>query len=496
MYLPRSAVCGWSEKTAPEYSIERMSLKRAVAPAVGLLVAALAITRWSSRGDDDLRFDRCPHGARCTTVTVPERGPAAENGRRIALRVVVLPATGANRAPDPIFYLAGGPGQAASMLVRDPVAVDMSLRDTRDLVFVDQRGTGGSNELACRFYGPPDDVQSYFAPFLPIEKVRACRSELERRADLAAYTTAAAVADLEEVRKALGYERINLAGGSYGTRLAMEYVRQHGERVRTVMLHGPVPPSLRAPEAFGQLAQRALDGLLAECAADQACGAAFPQIRSEADAVFKRIRRGNVVARVRSKDVVLSRDNIVEAIRYMTYSSAAAARVPLYLHQAFNGDFAPIGEFLLRHRGRGTFDGLYLSITCAEDVPFVGADAADADEPTYLGSYRIREQRAACAEWPRGEPPNSREPVRSDVPVLITSGMLDPVTPPANGDEIARTLPNSLHLRVPFGGHMLDGLQGVDCVTRIARQFVDQGHVRDIDIGCVQQIRRRGFVLP
>jgi pimeloyl-ACP methyl ester carboxylesterase len=180
----------------------------------------------------------------------------------------------------------------------------------------------------------------------------------------------------------------------------------------------------------------------------------------------------------------------------MTYSSWAAARVPSVLHQAFGGDFSPIAEFLLQHRARGTFDGLYLSVTCAEDVQFVDAEAAEADDRTYLGGYRVREQRAACAEWPRGTPPASGEPVRSDVPALITSGERDPVTPPGYGDDVGRTLPNSLHVRVPAGGHVLDGLRGLECLDRIARQFFEQGHIRDIDTTCVQRIRRDRFVVP
>jgi pimeloyl-ACP methyl ester carboxylesterase len=460
----------------------------------GLLVcAALLAVDCSGNAVSGVGFEPCMQGGRCTTVSVPERRGDAENARKIPIRATILPATGSNGAADPIFYLAGGPGQAASELARHSTLVDMSLRDRRDLVFVDQRGTGGSHRLDCRFYG--GDVQSYFAPFMPLDKVRACRQELERRADLPAYTTAETVEDLEAVRKTLGYERVNLFGGSYGTRLAMEYVRTYGERVRAVVLHGPVPPSLPVPEGFGRLAQQALDALLAECTADARCAAAFPQIRAEAITVFDRLRSSLVQASVEGASVTLSRDNVAEATRYMMYSSAQAGRVPLYLHEAFAGNFGPVAEFLRRHRGRGTFEALYLSVTCTEDIPFVSADAAEADEPTYLGGYRVREQRAACAEWPRGRAPTTRDPVRTEIPVLITSGMLDPVTPPAYGDELARTLPNSLHVHVPYGGHVLDGLQGLSCVTGIVRQFLEQGHAREIETACIQQIRRPGFVV-
>ena len=440
--------------------------------------------------------------ARCYSLAVPEqRGEGASaggsDGRTIRLRIVVLPATDEEqKAADPIFFLAGGPGQAATEILGDPGITGGPFRSRRDLVFVDQRGTGGSHRLDCRFYGPAQDVQSFFGDFMPIERVRRCREELERDADLTQYTTAASVADLEDVRTALGYGQINLSGGSYGTRLAMEYVRGHGANVRAVMLDGAVPPSVGIPAAFSRLAQRALDDLLTECAADSVCAAEFPRIRDEARAVFERLERGPVRTIVGNPavDVTISRDNVAEAIRYMTYSSRQAARVPLYLHQAFSGNYTPIAEYLRRHRGDGTFDGLYLSITCTEDVPRVPADAAEREHGTYLGGYRVRQQRAACGVWPGGQVPSwTGTAVASQVPVLITSGALDPVTPPEHGDEVARTLPNSLHVRIPFGGHSPEGLANLGCIARIKQTFIEQGHVRGIDTSCVAGIARRGF---
>jgi pimeloyl-ACP methyl ester carboxylesterase len=356
--------------------------------------------------------------------------------------------------------------------------------------------------LTCRFYGPPDDPQSYFQPFLPIDKVRACRADLEQKADLAQYTTSASVEDLEAIRVALGYAQINIAGASYGTRLAMEYLRRYGPqgRVRSVTLESPVTPANRVPEDFGGLAAGALDALLDECLAAPACGDAFPQIREEARALFDRLRQTSVTAtlahprRKVAAQVTVTRDHVAEAIRYLMYSSRGASMVPLYIHEAFNGNFVPIAGFLIRWRSAGTFDGLYLSITCAEDVPFVAADAAERDEPTYLGGYRVRQQRAACAEWPRGtRGEEADQPVSSPVPVLITSGTLDPVTPPANGDVLARTLSNSLHVRVPYGGHSPAGLTGLGCLTTLKRAFIEQARTDTLDTSCLADITRPGF---
>ena len=438
-------------------------------------------------------------GARCYRLAVPEnRGAPA---RTISLHIVVLPATGPNRVPDPVFVLAGGPGQAASELIGDSTVPHAALRLQRDLVFADQRGTGRSNALTCRFYGPPEKPESYFEGFLPAARVRACREELSRSADLAQYTTSASVEDLEAIRIAMGSPRINLVGGSYGTRLATEYVRRYEAHVRTVLLDSPVTPSTHAPERFGLLADSALDRLIDECERTAACAAAFPRLREEARTVFERLRSGSVTATVSHPrrqspaQVTLTRDHVGEVVRYMMYSAGGASRVPMYLHTAFNGDYGPFADFLIRWRADGTFDGLYLSITCAEDVPFISADAPERDDPTYLGGYRVRQQRAACAEWPRGEPgPRQFEPIAAAVPVLMTTGELDPVTPPANADVLSKTLKNSVHVRVPFSGHTPAGLAGIACLSGIKLAFIERGSVDRLDTSCVSTITRPGFL--
>ena len=441
-----------------------------------------------------------PPESRCATLSVPE-DRATRTGRTIPLWILILPASATPSAADPVFYLAGGPGQAASELSR--MAARFGLRRTRDIVLADQRGTGRSNGFECRFYGPPANPQSYFQSFLPADKVRTCRDELAVRADLTQYTTAASVEDLEDIRVALGYARINVMGGSYGTRLAMEYVRKYERRVRTVVLDGPVPTTVPMPEDFGTVAQRSLDVLLDECAGSPACAAAFPDIRAEVQSVFDRLKREPVTATVAHPDdgrpaqVTLTRDHVGEAVRYMMYVSGYAGDVPLYLHEAAHGNFAPIATFLIRHRESGTFDGLYLAITCTEDVPFVSDGAEARDEPTYLGSYRIREQRAACKDWPRGVPPEWRNhPVSASVPVLILSGRLDPVTPPAFGAELARTLTNSRLLTVPFGGHSRGGLRGLECLEASLTRFVERGDFEELDSGCLDRISRPPFSTP
>jgi pimeloyl-ACP methyl ester carboxylesterase len=441
-------------------------------------------------------------GARCGVVKVPENRER-QAGRTIALKIVVIPPDpGANAAPDPVFFLAGGPGQAATAMADDSRNGVRPARRRRALVFADQRGTGGSNGLDCRFYGPPHDAQSYFDRFMPPARVRECRQRLEETADLAQYTTQNSVQDLDDIRAALGFDTINLVGGSYGTRLAMEYVRRFEPHVRSVILQGAVPPSLAMPARFGQLAQHALDGILADCRQDPVCGRTFPGITVEAQAVFARLRKGPVSALVshpslnQQVTVRVTRENVAEAVRYMTYTSADAARVPAYLHAAFTGNYSPLAQFLLDWRADGMFEGLYLSITCAEDLPFVPAAAAEADDGTYLSGYRVREQRAGCAEWPRGRSAEQqRQPVASAVPVLIVAGELDPVTPPVFAEEVARTLANAVQVRVPHGGHSPAGLAGLDCLAKVEDAFLEKPRPDGLDTSCVSQIKRRSFAL-
>ena len=442
--------------------------------------------------------------ARCGTFEVFENR-AARSGRKIKLKIVIFPATGPDRAPDPLFYIPGGPGSSAT---EDApyVAQDYArIRERRDLVFVDQRGTGGSNPLDCDLFDP-SDLAGHLGPYFPLEAVRRCREQLEPRADLRLYTTPVAMDDLDEVRAALGYERINISGGSYGTRAAQVYLKRHRRHVRAIVLQGVSPTNQFLPRDFPQHTERALDGILDECAADAACRAAFPDLRAETRAVLARLLRGPVEADVKHPQtgamvrVRLSRDLAAEAVRYMLYQSGAAGRIPLFMHLAARGDFAPLAEAAIFYRRQivatGS-NGMYLSVTCAEDLPWIKPGEGERNAVnTLLGDYRLRDQRAACALWPRAELPRDyAEPTRADAPVLILTGQWDPVTPPAYGDAVARHLPNSLHVVIPHGGHGFGGLEGLACVQNLVAGFVERGTTAGLDMSCVKGIRRRGFLL-
>jgi len=444
----------------------------------------------------------------CGTYEVFE-DRAARKGRKITLKILVFPATGPKHEPDPFVYIPGGPGSSATEDAPDIAQLLAGIRAQRDLLFVDQRGTGGSHPLDCKLFNPADP-QSYLGYFLPLEDVRKCRQELEPKADLTLYTTPIAMDDLDEVRAALGYERLNLYGGSYGTRAALVYLKRHPQSVRTVTLQGVAPTNQFMPRDFAQANERALQGIIAECAADEACNKAFPNLREETKTVLERLMKGPIEVEVRvaspapgaatTAKVKLSRDLAAEAIRYMLYNPPSAGRVPLLLHLAAQGNFTPLAESAIFYRQQlvsSGSNGLYLSITCAEDLPWIKAgEGEQLSANTFLGDYRLRQQREACALWPRATiPKDYSEPTKADAPVLILTGEWDPVTPPANGDAAAKNLTSSLHVVVPHGAHGLGGLQGSDCLLRLQTEFVERGTTKGLDTSCVKNIKRNGFVL-
>ncbi|MEP7076375.1 MAG: alpha/beta fold hydrolase [Acidobacteriota bacterium] len=442
----------------------------------------------------------------CGTYEVFE-DRAAKNGRKIALKIVVFPATTSDKAEDAVFYIAGGPGSSA--IEEAPYAIDdfVKVREHRDLVFVDQRGTGGSNPLNCEFFDAADP-QSYLGHWNPLDKVRACRQQLELKADLRLYVTTIAMDDLDEVRAALGYDKIDLVAGSYGTRASQAYIRQHGEHVRTAVLQGISVPDQSMPRDFPEQTERALDGVIDECAADKDCHAAFPVLRTDAKALLDKLIKGPVEVEIKYPEngdktvkVKLSRDLAAEAIRYMLYGTSSSGRIPLFLHLAAQGNFVPLAQAAVDFRkeivGTGG-TGLYLSVTCAEDLPWIakGAGEGERDEKTFLGTYRLRQQREACTAWPRGEVSRSYfEPVRSNVPTLLLTGQWDPVTPPMYAERLARTFPNSRNLVIPSGGHGFGGLEGLDCITKLTTDLIVTAKTAALDVACVSGIHRKSFLL-
>jgi pimeloyl-ACP methyl ester carboxylesterase len=418
-------------------------------------------------------------------------------GRTMDLNLVVLPAFDQKTKAEPVFDLAGGPGASSAERAEFYAGAGKDYRRRHDVVCVDQRGTGQSNRLSI----PREKTaQYYLSEMFPIDYVRQLRHALEQRADLTKYTTSIAMDDLDEVRAWLGYDRINLFGASYGTQAALVYMRQHPEHVRSAILLAVAPTDLKMPLHHSESAARAIDLLLGECEWDAACHGAFPQIRDDWKNVLAQLEKQP--ARVEysppgkaATPVEIQRGVFAEKIRTWMYRSDQAARIPLIVHDAAGGDFAP---FLQQAIGPSipdfVADGMYLSVTCAEDVPFINPEEArKLTEGNPFGNYRVFQQTRACGMWPRGEiPTDFLDPVRSNAPVLIFSGNMDPVTPPKYGEEVARYLPNSRHVVIPQAGHGVDGMTDPGCIDRIAIEFLSDA--KNLDVNCVEKMKPPPFV--
>lgn len=440
-----------------------------------------------------------PAQSLCGSIEVPEdhTRPA---GRRIALRVAVLPALDPDAAPDPLVLLAGGPGQGAVEAIAPLLPAFTRVRRHRDLVLVDQRGTGESNPLDCSLHDEDAPLAERLGEAgFPAERLRECLAGWS--ADVRHYTTMAAVADLVAVLDRLGYRQANLWGGSYGTRLALALIGRHPERVRAAILDGVAPYENRLPLFFARDGQRALDLLFEHCAADAACATAYPDLAGRFAALLQRLRE-------RPEPVVLehpvtgervearvSYDAFVSTLRGVLYAPDVAVLVPWTIDQASRGNFEPMAAQALALES-GFSDslslGLFFSVVCAEDVPFITSGEVEAEaSDTFFGTAQTNALIEVCRDWPRGEVPEGRrDPIRSDVPILMLSGELDPATPPVWAEVAGRTLTRSVHVVVPGVGH---GATSQGCVPELIDRFLTHGDPAALDTSCVARARRPPF---
>ncbi|MEZ4416954.1 MAG: alpha/beta hydrolase [Gemmatimonadota bacterium] len=403
---------------------------------------------------------RLGEDARCGTMAVRE-DRSRPDGRMIDLNMVLLPASGASRA-EPLFLLAGGPGQAATDLAGLALGPFAPLRQTRDIVLVDQRGTGGSNPLDCPSGSAEDPRKSFGALFRPAE-LAACAKRLSAHADLTLYRTDEVVADLDEVREALGYERVVLWGGSGGTRTALVWARSFPDRVAAMVLDGVAPTDFTAPSPYAPGVQRSWERVVEDCAAQPACAAAFPDLPGDLDRVLARFDAGPVSTTVavdenRAVPVTMTRGDFGYALRGLLYGARTVAYAPALVHGAAqSGDLSTFARLLWQRDvavNQGVQVGVHFAIFCAEDVPFLTPAADAAAAGTFVGTYLLDQYRAACDAWP-SEPVAAayREPVRVDTPTLLFSGYYDPTTPAEQADHVARSLPNSRHIVVRDQAH-------------------------------------------
>lgn len=446
-----------------------------------------------------------PRAAQCGVLQRP-LDPATPQGRQIDIHVAVVPALARNKAPDAVFFFAGGPGQSAIDLAGPLAAAHARLQQRRDLVFVDQRGTGRSAPLTC----PDDGERAVLQPLAErgdsiqrLARLQACRTALQAlpHGDLRLYTTDVAMADVDAVRQALGVARINAIGMSYGTRAVLSYQRQFPQAVRRAVLDGVVPPDMRLPDAAAVDNQAAWDALLRACADDAACARRHPDLASRLPALLQSLPRTVDLPHPVSghiERVPLDREAVLGLVRAPLYSPALAAGLPAALAEAADGRWAPLAALaqLLGGGGGGIATGQHFSVVCAEDLGSGAPAPSPAASAVLDGQAAL--YRSVCADWPRGRVDAAFYTVPpAPAPAWLLSGTLDPVTPPRHGARVAAALGvRARHLIVPNVGH---GVLAQACLREAVARFIttdDDAQALAQPADCAAALPRPLFFVP
>ena len=475
-----------------------------LAAACALSAPAVLAAAPTATGPTACRLRGVEHEALCGSVVRP-LDPQQPQGVQIAVHYAVLPALARNKRPDPVFFFAGGPGQSAIEIAPQVATMLARFGNRRDIVLVDQRGTGRSAPLLCDADDPALPLAELFSLQRQRERIAQCLLKLKAlpHGDLRFFTTTLAMQDAEAVRAALGAERINAVGGSYGTRAVLEYQRQFPARVRRSVIDGVAPPDMVLPTSFSTDSQAALDALFAACEAEVACNRHEPQLRERWRALLASLPR-NVELRHpltdRSERLALTRDVLLGLVRGPLYAPALGAALPAAIGQATRGRFealAGLAQALGGRRGPQLAAGMHFSVVCAEDFPRVDRSA---DQPGRdFGDSFASLYRDVCAGWPRGDVPAAFYALPpAPAATLVLSGGLDPVTPPRHGERAAQALgAKARHVVVANAGH---GVMALGCMRDVLFRFVDAAsddEALKVDVACATGIPRPPmFALP
>jgi len=432
----------------------------------------------------------------CGWLEMPEN-PDDPEGRQIQVHVARVPARGRVAEPDPLVFFAGGPGQAATESWPIVAGALRKVNESRDILLVDQRGTGKSNPLKC----PQIELDKALALEWDdlARTTRECLESLD--GDPRFYTTTIAMHDIDAARAALGYEKVNLFGGSYGTRAAQVYFRLFPDRVRTIVLDGVVPQTLILGSEHAKKLDKAIYRVLESCDADPDCSEPFPGTKEKLAQLITSLEENPVEVTVEHPNtgqpfpITFNREVLSSSLRFLTYSPDTQAMLPLLIHEAaVEQRFDRLAsQMLIAATGmqQSISQGMEMSVMCAEDAPFFPADTPPND--FLMSNLMERTVNIQCGIWPRGDVPDGfHEPVGGDVPVLLLSGELDPVTPPEYGDQVAVHFRNSTHLVARGQGHIAT-TRG--CMGQIVSQFVVDGRADDLDTECMSQLQATPFFI-
>ncbi|MEU6215241.1 alpha/beta hydrolase [Streptomyces sp. NPDC047023] len=451
-------------------------------------------------------------GARCGTLTVPENR-AEPNGRKIRLGVAIVPALSADPKPDPIVWLAGGPGDDA--VGEAKLAVDGGLNRDRDLVLMSQRGTYSAepnllcpdiDEFNARAVGLASGAPE--TERLHVAATKECRDRLAARGiDLAAYNDTESAADYEDLRATLGVKEWNLYAISYGTHLALVYMREHPDGLRSVALDGILPPSRSGSAATWSSARQGFDGLFKACAQQPACNERYPNLSATFDKLVRDLEAKPVTTTVtvpgREEPVKVVLDGVA-LVNWMTSATHVAPQVPLALDELARGKPQRIAEQYAGGRlspaamGR-VAHGLVYGVFCSEWTPYESQEQALQGGRKAFPSYPPSVQAQApqltflrpdCEAWDVPAAPASiRDATRGDIPTLALSGGFDSQTGADNGPYVARTLDNVEVVTIPYEPHVV--IATSECAQEIAVSFFDTPG--SADTSCLKDLKAPAF---
>ncbi len=430
--------------------------------------------------------------AQCGKYSVYENR-TAQTGRQIELNIVLLPASGNQRQADPFFYFAGGPGGVAAAYA-PPFLKELSeLNQERDIVLVDQRGAGGSYPLPC----PPLEGAASNAANKLTAYYNACVEGLD--ADIRWYTTKTYVDDVYDVRQALGYDKINIAGESYGGTVVQVYLNEHPETVRTATMLRSTLLAYPILEHFADSSQRALDLVFQRCAQDLACHKAFPALKDEFSALQAQVEKGPVLTSLwdaaTASRIVVTADMFSSVIHYMLMGADTAAGIPRLIHRAVvaNG-WEAIGKFYIQQikplQSIALQQGMSINILCTEPwARYQPEQVAQNSKGSYFSAAQVAQAQLFaqfCTTLPAPGPEAMyAAPRPEDAPVLVLNTNEDPQNPPANVADIAHLYPNSLVLIEPYRGHYITDWS---CTRDLLTDFIQASDVKAVKPDCLQEI--------
>jgi len=485
-------------------------LKQFVLPAFALfcLLPALPVQPQEPATEPLLALDDCRIRARegypgikarCGTLQRP-LDPTDPDSVLLDLFVAVVPALSLEPARDPLVPIAGGPGQASSAFYAGFAGAFAEIRRDRDIVLLDQRGTGQSAALDCEV-----DEDEFTGPFSAAKTVAATRECLDSLPyDPRFFTTSVAVEDLEALRQALGYQQLNLYGISYGSRVAQHFMRRFPDSTRSVILDGVAAPQIALGPGIAVEAQKALDAIFERCAESAACAGKFPQIRQEFVALRARLADEPVMLDIANpvtgqrEEIQFGDAELAGALRLLSYSPATVALMPLLVHAAAQQNYLPLAaQYMMVVEGvsDSMSIGMHNAVVCAEDAPFFSGEKIDRQtlEATYIGPLQLDTLDAVCSVWPKGVLDDGfKIPVRSDIPVLLLSGEADPITPPRYAEMAAVDLGNALLLTGKRQGH---GQASRGCMPKIIGAFVASTDLDSLQTDCFERVFAMPFFL-